>query len=172
MLATLYILATLQATGAVIGAGGAVWAELYYFKAMKDGHVSKAERAHLAIIAHTLRVGMMLLLLSSIGLVLAAFIAESPAQPALSPSYWTEMALALLIITVSWALSRNRISFVLGSAAGFTAWWFIVLLALGQMNALSFGASLASYVVATAVIMLILSYARMLTARKEGNAHT
>lgn len=162
MQGALYILATLQATGALIGAGGAVWAELYYFKAMQDGHIDAAEKAHLRVIAHTLRVGMMLLLLSSIGLVLAAFVASEPIQPALSAPYWIQMTLALLIIVLAWALARNRISFWLGSAAGFTAWWFIALLDLGRMQELSFGMALASYVVATVIIAGILSYVRML----------
>ena len=39
-----------QALGAVIGVVTVVWGELAYMRAMKDGKVDTAERAHLKII--------------------------------------------------------------------------------------------------------------------------
>src|SRR3989344_9268396 len=90
-----------QALGALIGAVTAVWSELAYVRAMRDGKVDTAERAHLAVIAHGLRYGMTLLLLASLGLVIVAYMRGSPLQPALTPSYWTFIALALLVISVS-----------------------------------------------------------------------
>ena len=143
------LLVYLQAFGAIVGAGSAVLAELAYARAMRDGHVDKAERAHLDILARGLRWGMTFLLLSSFGLVVSAYQAGVPLQPALTTSYWSFIALALLATSVSYALSRGRISFSLGSAVVFTAWWFLAYLALGQLPTLSFGAVVAFYVVAT-----------------------
>ncbi|MDO8623793.1 MAG: hypothetical protein Q7R54_00325 [bacterium] len=161
----LFTFALIQAVGAVIGAGGSVFAEIFYFRAIRDGYIDEAERAHLRVIATALRWGMMALLLSSIGLVLVDFIYVVPTQPALTSAYWVEMALALIVIGASWALSRKRISFHLGSAAAFTGWWLIALLVFGRLPALGFGAALALYAVSTVVIAIVLSYARMFGTR-------
>lgn len=156
-----------QALGAGVGAITAVWSELAYVGAMRDGKIDRAERAHLTIIAHGLRYGMALLLLASLGLVVVAYARQATLQPALTESYWILTALALLVIGISWALSRQRISFTFGSAVVFTAWWFLVYLSLGWLSPLSFGAAVMAFIVATAIFYALLSYARLL-ASPEG----
>ena len=154
-----------QALGALVGAVTAVWSEMAYVRAMKDGRIDSAERAHLDIIAHGLRYGMTVHLLASLGLVIAAYVGMNALQPALTPSYWILIALALLIISVSWALSRKHISFPLGSASIFTAWWFLVYLSFGWLP-LSFGAAAMSFIVATAIFYGLLYYARLLATSR------
>lgn len=154
-----------QALGAFVGAVAAVWSEVVYLRAMRDGRIDTAEREHLHVIARGLRFGMTLLLLASLGLILVAYAFSFP-QPALTASYWTLIALALLIISVSWALSRKHISFALGSASIFTAWWFLVYLSFGLIPPMSFGAAVMSFIVATAIFYAVLQYARLLAAPK------
>ena len=144
------------------GAFTAVWSELAYAKAMRDGKVSAAERAHLVIIGHGLRYGMTLLLLASLGLIIAAFLGRATPQPALSSSYWTLIILALLVISVSSMLARRRAPFRLASATLFTAWWFLVYLSFGWLT-LSFGAAVVSFVVATFIFYAVLYCARLLS---------
>jgi len=131
---------------------------------VRDGKIDFAERKHMDIIAHGLRYGMTLHLLASFGLVVLAYIQQNALQPALTPSYWTAIAIALLIITISWALSRKHISFKLGSASIFTAWWFLVYLSFGWLP-LSFGAAVMSFIIATAIFYALLYYARLLASR-------
>lgn len=154
-----------QTLGAVIGAVTAVWSELAYARALRDGKIDHAERAHLGIIGHGLRYGMMLLLLASLGLVVVAYTEHTALQPALTSWYWTFIALALLIIGVSWALSRKHISFSLGSASLFTAWWFLVYLSFGWLP-LSYGAAVMSFIVATAIFYAVLHYMRLFTVHR------
>lgn len=148
--------------GALVGAFTAVWSEIAYVRAMRDGHIDTAERAHLHVLARGLRFGMLLLLLASLGLVIADYSLHASLQSALSPSYWISVLLAFLIIGVSWALSKRRISFAFGSAIVFTAWWFLAFLILGQLPTLSFGAATALFVVATAIFYALLQYGRFL----------
>ena len=155
-----------QALGALIGAFSTIWGELAYLRAMRDGKVDHAERMHLRIIAHGLRFGMTLLLLASLALVIVEYLARAATQPAMTASYWALVVFALLIVYVSWALSRQRISFALGSAIAFTGWWFLAYLTLGWLPPLAFGATLAFFVVATAVFYAILQYARMLAGSR------
>lgn len=156
-----------QALGASIGALAAVWGELAYVRALKDGAIDRAERAHLDALAHGLRFGMSLILLSSLGLVILAYALRAGDQPALSASYWTLVALALLIVGVSWALSRRRVSFALGSAIVFTAWWFLAYLVFGRLPALTFGSAVAFFVVAATIFYIALRWGRSLVLRKS-----
>jgi hypothetical protein len=156
-----------QALGASIGTFTAVWGEIAYIRAQQDGKIDTAERAHLRIIGHGLRFGMVLMLLSSFGLVVVAYLLHSAEQPALSTSYWTFIALIFLLIGISWALARRHISFALGSAIVFTAWWFLAYLTLGWFPPLSFGAAVAFFVVATVLFYAVLASARFLALRKR-----
>jgi len=157
-----------QALGALIGVAAAVWGEIAYVRAVRDGKVDIAERMHLHSIANGLRWGMTLLLLASFALVAVAYATRGALQPALTASYWILIILSLLVISVSWALSRHRISFALGSAVVFTSWWFLVFLTLGAFPALSFGSAVAFFVVATALFYALLRYARLLASPNQG----
>ena len=155
-----------QALGALIGAVWAVWGEIEYLRAIRDGHIDKAERRHLDALARGLRFGMALILLASLGLVISAYSFGSALQPALTASYWSFILLALLIILITWALSRSRVSFAFGSAALFTAWWLLVYLTFGRLPPLTLGASIALYVVATGVFYMVLRSVRSILIRK------
>ena len=156
-----------QALGALGGAFAVIWGELAYIRAMRDRKIDTAERAHLRVIAHGLRWGMLLILLSSFGLIIAAYTLRAAVQPALSASYWMLIALTFLIIGVSWALSRRRISFAFGSAILFAGWWFLAYLTFGLFPSISFGAAAAFFAVATALFYSILQSARFLALRKH-----
>ena len=153
-----------QALGASIGAVTVLWGEFAYIRAMRDGEIDIAERAHLDIIARGLRFGMTLLLLASLGLVIVAYILQATTQPALTPAYWTLIMLSLLVIGISWALSRKKVSFAVGSAIIFTSWWFLSYLTLGWLPHLSFGSAVALLVVATVVAYALFYYIRLLAA--------
>lgn len=156
-----------QALGALGGAFMAVWGELAYVRAQRDGKIDVAERVHLDAIAHGLRFGMTLVLLASFGLVIESYRAGALVQPALTTSYWTFILLAILIIVLSWLLSKRALSFTLGSAAIFTGWWFLAYLALGWIPILSFGAAIGLYLVATAIMLALLYYLRLFIAHNS-----
>lgn len=156
-----------QTLGAFVGACSAVWAELAYVRAARNGRISVAERAHLSAIGQGMRYGMTAVLLSSVGLVTAAYFLHAEAQPALTASYWTFVVLSSLVIGVTWALSRGRIPFGVGAAIVFSGWWYLAFLTLGRLPPLSLGASLAVYAVATGLLFGILQYVRMLVVPKK-----
>lgn len=156
-----------QALGASVGACTAIWGEISYIFAMRDGKIDTAERTHLRIIGHGLRFGMTLLLLVSLVLVIVAYVLHDALQPALTASYWVFITFALIIIYISWALARSHISFALGSAAALTAWWLLTYLTLGRLPMYSFGSAIAMYVVLTAIIYAVLYYVRLFALHKR-----
>jgi hypothetical protein len=153
-----------QTLGAWTGAFTAIWGEIAYIRAMRDGRVDRAEREHLNVIAHGLRFGMTLLLLASFGLIIVSFITQAIVPPALTASYWIFITLALLIVALSWALSRRHVSFSLGSSAALTAWWLLAYLTIGRLP-VSYGAAVALYLVLTAVLYAALRLIRHLAGR-------
>lgn len=152
--------------GALIGAVFAVLSEMAYIRAIRDNKIDRAERVHLHNLAHGLRWGMSLLLIASFILIVIAYIEHAVIQPAMTAYYWIFVALTLIIIAISWALSRHRISFALGSAIAFTGWWFLTYLTFGLLPSLSFGATIVYFVVATGVFYALLQYARMLARQR------
>jgi hypothetical protein len=160
--ALISLLVLCQALGALVGAGTAIWSEFSYLRAMRDGEIDRAERAHLRVLGHGLRFGLVLLLLSSLGLVVAAYSLHAAIQPAVTPEYWASVLLALLIVYIAWALAHKRLSFTLGSTLAFTAWWFLAYLMIGMVPPLSFGAITAFFIVAAGIFYGLLQYARML----------
>ena len=170
MIALIFFLVFFQASGAFIGAVAALWSEVAYVLAMRDGKLDAAERAHLRTIGHGLRFGMTLLLLASFALVIVSYTLHGALQPALTASYWVFITLVLLIIAISWALARKKISFAFGSAICFTAWWFLTYLTLGLLPVLSYGAVLALFVIFVAVCYAALYYARLLALHKRKKA--
>jgi hypothetical protein len=156
-----------QALGALIGALCAVWAELAYVRALRDGTIDDAERAHLAIIGNGLRIGMSLLLLSSFGIVIVWYVLGAKLQPASMASYWVLMFFALLIVVYASALARKKVSFEIGSAIIFSAWWFLTYLALGELPGFTFVAAVAAFMVAAAIFYVLLRWFRLLIVRKS-----
>ena len=166
MATVLPLLVFCQALGAFTGAFSTIWSEMAYVRAMQDGKIDKAERVHIYAIAKGLRYGMTLLLLSSFGLVYADYMLRTALQPALSATYWVFVSIALLVIGISWALSRKHLSFAFGSALIFTGWWFLAYLSISWLPPLSYGAAVALFAVATAIFYVVLKYNRYFVLRK------
>ena len=145
--------------GAFIGAGIAMWGEFAYVRALRNGTAEVGGRTHMHALANALRYGMTLLLLASLGLSIVAFVIHTSVQPALTASYWIVITFALLIIVMSWVLSRRHVSFSFGSATLFSAWWLLVYLTIGRLP-FSFGTVVALYVVCTAVLYAVLQCVR------------
>ena len=164
------LLLLVQALAALLGALSTVWGEFAYVRAIGDGRVDAAELAHLNATARGLYFGMTLLLLSSLGLVVLAYLTDASLQPAQTASYWSFIAVALLVTLLAWGRSRGHIPFSLGSAAIFTGWWFLTYLAFGQLPLRSFGAAIALYVVATAILYGALRLIRYLMISKGWGA--
>lgn len=160
----------LQALGGAIGVGYAVWAEIAYIGALRDGHIDDAERHHLAIIAEGLRFGMTALLVGSVALTVIAYALHASVQPALTSAYWTFISLALIVIATSWAISRQRVNYALGSAAIFSGWWLIAGYAFGVVPFLSFASAMALYVIGTGVLYYALRVLRVFGAPAAHNA--
>jgi hypothetical protein len=167
MIALIFLLICLQSFGACVGAFAAIWGEVVYILATRDGKIDKAERAHIKAIGHGLRFGMSLLLLASLALVIVDYTLQVMLQPALTASYWSFIVLAVIAIVVSWLLAHKKISFIAGSAISISAWLFMVYLALGLLQVTSFISVIAMFVVLVVVFYAVIYYVRLLASHKK-----
>jgi hypothetical protein len=158
-----------QALGAVVGTACAIWGQIVYVRALRDGVIDRGERAHLDAIGHGLWVGMSLLLACSLGLVILAYAADAAIQPGVTASYWALMILALTVTGLTWALSRGLVAFPIAAAAILMAWWTMLFLTFGRLPTTTVGATMAAYVVGTGILYLLLQYVH-LAARHEAEA--
>ena len=162
MSALVILFTALELCGALIGAAFSIRAEYAWLKAMRDGHIDRAERAHLDEIADGLRYGMVLLVVSSIALVFLSYASGAPLQPATTGTYWSMMTVILVIVIAAWAHSHEWIGFSLASAAVFSGWWFLLYLIIGFVPSVSFGELVGAFIASTILLYAILYGARKL----------
>ena len=155
-----------QILGACIGACLAVWSQYAYIRAVRDGKINIAERAHLDVLARGLRFGMTLILISSLALVVIAYVGHTALQPASTAGYWVFMMLAFLIIGITWALSCRQVSFEIGSAVALSAWWLLAFITFGWLSA-SFGSAVALYVVLTVIVYALIRLVHFFALHKN-----
>ena len=113
-----------QALGAFVGTFTAIWSELVYIRAMRDGKIDTAERAHLDVIAKGLRFGMTLLLLSSFALVVVDYELKLPLQPALRRATGSLSHLHFLLLVYHGRSTKD--DYLCARLRHyFSSWWFL-----------------------------------------------
>ena len=155
-----------QLVGATIGAVYAILAELRYLQAIRDGKVTTRERRHILATQRGLRFGMSVVLLSSLGLVLVGYVNQG-AGFVLAPSYLAFVGLVVLIVTLSWVMSKRPRTFVWASLLTFTGWWYMVYLTMGALPVTSLAAAVSMYLVVLALLSSILHGARSFAKRRR-----
>ena len=160
-LALIPILAALNTFGALVGTGFTTFAEVFYTHAVSDGEIDHHERKYLRRLFKGFTFGITLVLLSNLALIVLEYLVPDAPQAVLAAPFWALQTLTLLIIATGWLLSKRRISWWLGSAAVLTAWWMMLLIDLGFFNTSSYLVLVFDYILVTALVAGLLSYARM-----------
>lgn len=145
--------------GTLLGVGGATFAEIFYCKAMKDGHVDPMESAFLKKIYRVLRIGMILLILSGFGYFLL-FRIEGREALLYNDRFLAKIALIIIIFFNALLLQSRRIPLWLGSSLSITSWYTALVLGAWEHLHASFFVITAWYVVAVFVMAAVLHLAR------------
>lgn len=145
--------------GAVLGVGGATFAEVFYMKAMKDGHVDPMEGDFLKMIYRTLRVGMAFLILSGFGYFLL-FRIEGKEALLYNDRFLAKIALTIIIFFNALLLQSRKIPLWLGSSLSITSWYAALVLGAWRGLHASLFAITAWYVVVVLVVALVLHLIR------------
>ncbi|MDR3546979.1 MAG: hypothetical protein P4M11_01655 [Candidatus Pacebacteria bacterium] len=155
------LLAILNTLGALIGTGMTTFAEVFYTHAVSDGEIDHHERKYLRRLFRGFAFGITLVILSNIALIVFEYLVPYAPESVLTVPFWSLQILTLIIIFVGWLLSKRQIQWWLGSSAVLVAWWLILLIDLGLLNAAGFFEIIFTYIIATILAAGALSYLRM-----------
>ncbi len=120
--------------GTVLGVGGATFAEILSTRALKDGTIDKEEGSMLKAVYTTLRIGLIIAVLSGFGLLLLLRI-NGQEEHLLNPQLWAKMTIVSVLAFNAVLLTLHRIPFWLGGAISLTSWYAALL--LGSWRGLS-----------------------------------
>lgn len=133
-----FVLIALHGLGAALGAGGALFAEIFYAKATADGHLDRRERDWFKSTFFALKWGMGIVLASGLALVFVQYFLPDSPQRVLHPALWAQNALALIVLGFAYALAQKRVSWQIGASGVFAGWWMIFALDAWQGETYSF----------------------------------
>jgi hypothetical protein len=147
-------LVLLHVVGTILGAGGAMVAELQIARALKDKRLSMDERALMHANYSMIRVGMATILVSVLGMFWY-FEAQGGANPMFTEPKLLIKELMFAVIFI------NAVPLWLGASLSFTSWWGATLLGLAGDLSYSFTTFLVGYLLAIFAIAGLFHLLRM-----------
>ena len=152
------LLSATHILGAVLGAGGAVFAEIFLLKSLRDGEVDPTESSFMKAAYAVIRAGLAILILSGFGFLLL-FRLSGNEEALLSPVLWAKLSIVIVILVNAVLLQTRRIPLAAGSALSLSSWLAATVLRpldpSGSYVALMFG-----YVVSVAIVWIALHIIR------------
>lgn len=153
------MLSLIHAIGVVLGVSGAVFAEIFTLRALRDGVVDPTESDFLKTTYRVLRVGMVLIIFSGFGFFLLYRI-DGNTEYLYNVKYWVKMTFVVIILLNALLLQAKRIPFWLGSALSITSWVSALVVSVigrGLGNA-SYLDVMTIYLLAIPIVALMLDF--------------
>lgn len=141
--------------GAVLGVGGATFAEIFYLKAKKDGVVEPLEIDHLRTIYFVLRIGLFILLMSGLGFLLFYYL-NGAGQALLSPKILVKLSIVFILIFNAFLAKAKKIPMWFSAAISLTSWYTAMILGAWRTLDASFVNIIIVYIVAVFIVAGIL----------------
>lgn len=147
--------------GVVLGVGGATFIELNLGHALKDGKVDPIEGGFMKISFTTVRIGLVLSLLTGFGFIIYFVLTNQTARFE-NPLFWAKMSMVVLVAVNALLLQARRISLYWGSALSFVGWWTALVLSilLGEQYNYSYLSVMAVFMVAVVTGAFVLDFFR------------
>ena len=152
--------------GTILGTGGATIAEFQITRALADKRISPSERALMHINYKMIRVGMVIIGISVIGMFWYHLNAGN-SFIYLSEKLWIKDVMFAMIILNAVALQKRWVPLWLGASISFTSWWGATLLGLSGRLPYSFETYLIAYTLAIFAVAGILHVIRKLVSRSS-----
>lgn len=150
--------------GTILGTGGATIAEFQIGKALHDKKVSKDERALMHVNYRMIRVGMLLIFLSSAGMF-SYHLGQGNEFILTSEKLWIKDIMFVTIVLNAVALQKHWVPLWLGASISFTSWWGATILGVAGRLPYSFETYLLGYVVAIFAVAAALHFIHKIASR-------
>lgn len=133
--------------GTILGTGGATIAEFQINRALRNKKVSDDERALMHVNYTMIRVGMVVILVSVIGMFWY-HLSQGNMWILTNEKLWIKDLMFVMIFINAILLSKRLVPLWLGASISFTSWWGATLLGLAGRLPYSFETYLVGYVIA------------------------
>lgn len=154
------LLVAIHILGAILGVGGATFAEIFLNKALKDGKVDPVESDFLKTTYRVIRVGLVLAVLSGFGFLILYKITGQTFR-LYDPLLWAKITILLVILTNAVLLQMHKISLWWGSAFSFVSWWAATIIGvLMRGPSYPYFEIMAYYIVAVIIGGFVLDFIR------------
>lgn len=124
--------------GTVLAVGGATMIEIHLNKALADGTMSGDERSLLGLNFTTLRVGLVLSVVTGVGFIALYYFNDQVTRLA-NPVFWAKMTMLFIVLVNALLLQVHKINLYWGSAFSFVSWWGIMILGFFTSNGIRYG---------------------------------
>jgi hypothetical protein len=161
LIALASLLIGLHLLGVTIGVAGITFAEIFYLKATADGRIDAREKEYIRSTFWALKWGMFIVLISGSLLILVEYQLPFMNQAVLFAPLWVQETLCLVIITSGWALVKKKVSWFVGTALAFSAWWMILILDAWHNVPLGYSSLIILYALFASLSAIILGYVRV-----------
>lgn len=147
--------------GAVLGVGGATFAEIFYLKAKRDGVIDPLEVDYIKNTITVLRVGLFILVFSGFGFLLL-YRFEGAGAAILDARLWAKLLIFLVIIFNAFLMQARKIPMWLASSISLTSWYAALIIGGWRTLSASFGSIMIAYIIAIIVVAIVLELIKKL----------
>lgn len=157
----LYIfLVFMHVAGTILGVGGATLAEVFHVKALSDGKVHADEKALMHANYKVIRIGLLLIIVSGVGLLWWWVFMGNNDWPLTAPKVWLKDLLTGIILVNAILLTKRMVPMWLGASLSFTSWWGATFLGVWRHIPYTFWEMFSVYVIAVFVMAFVLEVIR------------
>jgi hypothetical protein len=141
--------------GTVMGAGGALFAEIFHIKSLKEGKFDETLGSMLKTVYTIMRIGIVLIVLSGFGFFIL-FRLDGHADRLYSDIMWAKMLLTIIILGNAVFMQMKLMPMWLGAALSIVSWYFALGLGILRREDYSFFGIMIVYVVTVFVVAFVL----------------
>lgn len=145
----------LHIVGTILGAGAALFAEIFVIKALRDGVIEPLEGDHLKTIYTVLRIGLIITVISGFGFLFLYRI-NGYEEYLYNAKLWAKLTIVTLILANALMLQARKIPLLWGSAISLTSWYTAMTLGILRDLSVGYFEILGWYVVAVLIVTFVL----------------
>ena len=154
-------LITIHLIGVALGVGGATFGGILYLKALKDSKIDPMEGEWLSVIFTTLRVGLIIVVLSGFGFFIE-YRMTGQEERLLDPRLWAKLTIILILVSNALLIQMRKMPMWLGDGLSITSWDGALALGIMRDADYSYWTFLIFYAVVVFVMIGILSIIKRL----------
>lgn len=152
-------LITSHVFGTILGVGAATFAEIFYLKALRDGEIDPTENSFLKITYRVLRIGVIILVLSGVGMFLLGRITGHESS-FYDPRFLAKMTLFAVILVNPILFQVKLFKSWLATSVSLVSWYGAFILSMWRSLDASYLKIMIVYAIAIVATALILEAIR------------